>query len=76
MSVRVIDTSGVLWHIADDENGHAGEADPSTLSYAADPLTGQPNRDLIVIPCPEPDCGTMSYWPRSAFSQEVQDKLP
>ena len=75
MSVRVTDTSGALWTIAGDECGHTGEADPSTLRYGQN-IDGSPNREVVLIPCPEPGCATASYWPRETVADDVKAKLP
>lgn len=75
MAVRVTDTSGALWTIVGDECGHTGQADPSTLSYGQN-MDGSENREMIVIPCPEPGCGTVSYWPRTAVADDIQERMP
>lgn len=76
MSVHVTDTANpTAWVIVDDEGGHTGTADPSTLSYGQN-IDGSPNRDMVVIPCPEPGCGSVSYWPRETLADDVKANLP
>lgn len=75
MTVRVTDTSGALWTFVDDEGGHTGQADPSTVTYGQQ-RDGTEDRNVVVIPCPVPDCGSVSWWPRAALPQTVQDKMP
>jgi hypothetical protein len=75
MSVHVTDTSGPLWLVVHDEANHQGEADPNTLSYGQN-ADGSDNLDLVVIACPEPGCGTVSYWPREALPPIVSSALP
>lgn len=73
MSVRVIDTSGPLWQVMHDEEGHDGELDPSMLSYGTN-VDGSVNREVVLIPCPLGD--GVSYWPRETLATNVQEKLP
>lgn len=60
---------------AGGSGGHQGETDPAALHYGQN-MDGSENRDVVVIPCPEPGCGSVSYWPREVFPPEVQAKLP
>jgi hypothetical protein len=75
MSVHVTDTSDPLaWVIVDDDNGHVGTAASSTVSYGRN-IDGSENLDQVVITCPEPGCGTVSYWPRESLPPIVQEAL-
>lgn len=75
MSVHVTDTTDPLaWVIVDDEGGHTGTAGSSTLTYGKN-LDGTENPDVVVIPCPEPGCDTVSYWPRDSLPPIVRETL-
>jgi hypothetical protein len=66
MSVRPIsfDDSAAWSFIHDDApgGGHGGTLDPATVSYGTN-MDGTPNQDVLLVPCPEPGCGSVSYWP-------------
>jgi hypothetical protein len=76
MTIRVTDTSDpTAWVIIDDVAQHEGTADPNTLSYGQN-IDGSENPGIIVIPCPEPACDSVSYWPREALPPFVHEALP
>jgi hypothetical protein len=66
MSVKVtsFDDPAAYSYVHDDASGgaHEGTLDPTTVTYAANP-DGSPNENVVVVPCPFENCGSVSYWP-------------
>jgi hypothetical protein len=66
MSVKVTSFADpAAWnYVHDDAPGgsHAGSLDPATVTYGTS-LDGTPNENVVVVPCPFPECGSVSYWP-------------
>jgi hypothetical protein len=77
MSVHVVSTNNPdgTWTLAHDEEGHSGDVNPNTLSYGTNPDTGAENRDILVVPCPAPGCGSVSYWPRESLPPLLVESL-
>jgi hypothetical protein len=65
MSVKVtsFDDPAAWGYIHDDAPGgsHGGTLDPATVVYGSNPLW--PNEMTVIVPCPHPGCGSVSYWP-------------
>jgi hypothetical protein len=75
VSVHIIDSNHPsAWVIQDDEGGHTGTAAPSTLSYGKN-MDGSVDSTVVVIPCPEPGCGIVSFWPYASLPPLVQQAL-
>jgi hypothetical protein len=67
MSVRPtsFDDGAGLWTYAHDDGlpeAHGGTLDPATVTYGTG-LDGTPNENVVVVPCPFENCGSVSYWP-------------
>jgi hypothetical protein len=66
MSVKVTSfTDPAAWEYVHDDGrpeAHSGTLDPATVTYAANP-DGSPNENVVVVPCPFENCGSVSYWP-------------
>jgi hypothetical protein len=66
MSVKVtsFDDPAAWSYVHDDAYGgsHGGTLDPATVTYGENP-DGTPDEMLVVVPCPYPECGSVSYWP-------------
>ena len=75
MSVHITDTTSTPWQYAHDEGGHGGDFDQATLGWGVN-IDGSENRDIRVVICPYPDCGSVSYWPREAFAETVVESVP
>jgi hypothetical protein len=66
MSVKVtsFDDPTTWEYVHDDAPGgsHGGTLDPATVTYGVG-VDGSPNENVVVVPCPFPECGSVSYWP-------------
>jgi hypothetical protein len=67
MSVKVTsfdDGNGMYLYVHDDAPGgsHEGTLDPTTVTYGTG-IDGEPDPNIVVVPCPFPECGSVSYWP-------------
>ena len=63
MSVKITDFSD--WsYVHDDAPGgsHGGTLDPATVTYGTG-IDGEPNVNVVAVPCPFEGCGSVSYWP-------------
>jgi hypothetical protein len=71
MSVKV--TNFETWDYEHDNapgGTHGGTLDPSTVTYGTNP-DGTPNEMVVVVPCPFPECGSVSYWPPGGGADAV-----
>jgi hypothetical protein len=66
MSVKVasFDDPAAWGYLHDDAPGgsHGGTLDPATVTYGTNP-DDTPNEMTVIVPCPHPGCGSVSYWP-------------
>jgi hypothetical protein len=66
MSVKVtsFDDPAAWPYVHDDFPGgsHGGTLDPATVTYGQN-IDGTPNENVVVVPCPFENCGSVSYWP-------------
>jgi hypothetical protein len=55
---------GTWTYVHDDAPGgsHGGTLDPASVAYGQNP-DGTDNVNVISVPCPFPECGSVSYWP-------------
>jgi hypothetical protein len=63
VSVKI--TNFETWEfIHDDAPGgsHGGTLDPATVTYGVG-IDGEPNPNVVAVPCPFEGCGSVSYWP-------------
>jgi hypothetical protein len=64
MSVKItsFEDPAVWEYVHDDAPGgsHEGTLDPTTVTYGVG-IDGEPNLNIVVVPCPEGDA--VSYWP-------------
>jgi hypothetical protein len=63
MTVKIIDFN-TYEYVHDDAHGgsHGGTLDPATVTYGVG-IDGTPNENVVVVPCPFENCGSVSYWP-------------
>jgi hypothetical protein len=66
MSVKVTsfdDPSAWEYQHNDAPGGsHEGTLDPATVTYGTN-IDGTDNLNVVVVPCPFENCGSVSYWP-------------
>jgi hypothetical protein len=66
MSVKVTsfaDPAAWEYQHADAPGGsHGGTLDPATVTYGTG-IDGQTDLNVVVVPCPFENCGSVSYWP-------------
>jgi hypothetical protein len=63
MSVKI--TNFDDWSYVHDDarpESHGGTLDPATIVYGTNP-DGSENPNVVVVPCPFADCGSVSFWP-------------
>jgi hypothetical protein len=68
MSVKVtsFDDPAAWEYVHDDAYGgsHGGTLDPATVTYGVNPDdSSADNLNVVVVPCPFENCGSVSYWP-------------
>lgn len=74
MSVQITEYSTTPWQYVHDERGHGGDFDPATLGWGTN-IDGTEDRNVCVVPCPHPDCGSVSYWPAESFPPLMAEVL-
>ena len=66
MSVKITDFSEpTKWAFVHDDapgGSHGGTLDPATVTYGTG-IDGEPNVNVVAVPCPFEGCGSVSYWP-------------
>jgi hypothetical protein len=66
MSVKITSFDDpVAWEYQHDDfpgGSHGGTLDPATVTYGVN-IDGTPNENVVVVPCPFENCGSVSYWP-------------
>jgi hypothetical protein len=63
MSVKIINFE--TWEYQHDDapgGSHGGTLDPATVTYGTN-IDGEPNVNVVAVPCPFEGCGSVSYWP-------------
>jgi hypothetical protein len=66
MSVKVTSFDDpTAWEYEHDDfpgGSHGGTLDPAIVTYGIGP-DGAPDENVVVVPCPFENCGSVSYWP-------------